>query len=87
MSILWVIYLLEQELESELIRNIEELPLECRTVFKKNRFEQKKYEEIAIELNISVNTVKYHMKKALSCLQQRMEKYLKLLVLYVFLGN
>ena len=81
------IYLLEQELESELIRNIEELPLECRTVFKKNRFEQKKYEEIAIELNISVNTVKYHMKKALSCLQQRMEKYLKLLVLYVFLGN
>lgn len=34
-------YLLEQELESELIRNIEELPLECRTVFKKNRFEQK----------------------------------------------
>ena len=80
-------YLLEQELESELIRNIEELPLECRTVFKKNRFEQKKYEEIAIELNISVNTVKYHMKKALSCLQQRMEKYLKLLVLYVFLGN
>ena len=80
-------YLLEQELESELIRNIEELPLECRTVFKKNRFEQKKYEEIAIELNISVNTVKYHMKKALSCLQQRMEKYLKLIVLYVFLGN
>ena len=42
-------YLLEQELESELIRNIEELPLECRTVFKKNRFEQKKYEEIAKE--------------------------------------
>ena len=69
-------YLLEQELESELIRNIEELPLECPTVFKKNRFEPKKYEEIAIELNISVNTVKYHMKKALSCLQQRMEKYL-----------
>ena len=50
-------------------------------------FFYKKYEEIAIELNISVNTVKYHMKKALSCLQQRMEKYLKLLVLYVFLGN
>lgn len=54
--------LLEQELEDELKRSIDELPLECRRVFYKSRFEQKKYEEIADELGISVNTVKYHIK-------------------------
>lgn len=59
-------YLLEQELEEELERSIEALPEECRVVFKKSRFEQKKYEEIARELNISVNTVKYHIKNALA---------------------
>ncbi len=62
--------LLERELEDELTRSIEELPVECRTVFKKSRFEQKKYEEIALELGISINTVKYHIKNALSLLQK-----------------
>lgn len=80
-------HLLEQELEDELMRNIEELPQECRTVFKKHRFEEKKYEEIATELNISINTVKYHIKNALNLLHQRMDRYLKLLILYLFLGN
>lgn len=80
-------YLLEQELEEELERSIEALPEECRVVFKKSRFEQKKYEEIARELNISVNTVKYHIKNALAFLQKRMSGYLKLLVWYIFLGN
>lgn len=79
--------LLEQELEEELARGIEELPVECRTVFKKSRFEQKKYEEIASELGISVNTVKYHIKNALSFLQKRLDTYLKLLVFYIFMGN
>lgn len=77
-------YLLEQELEEELERSIEALPEECRVVFKKSRFEQKKYEEIARELNISVNTVKYHIKNALAFLQKRMSGYLKLLVWYIF---
>lgn len=76
-------YLLERELEDELTKSIEELPEECRAVFKKSRLEQKKYEEIAVELNISVNTVKYHIKNALAFMQQRMRKYLKLLVFLV----
>ena len=71
-----LVYLLEQELESELQKGIEELPDNCRAVFLKSRIEQKKYEEIAVDLGISVNTVKYHIKNALALLQQRMEKYL-----------
>ncbi len=78
--------LLEQELEQELIQSIEELPIECRTVFKKSRFEQKKYKEIAIELGVSINTVKYHMKNALAILQKRMDDYLHIIILYFFIG-
>ena len=91
--------LLEQELEEKLLKCIEELPKECRAVFKKSRFEQKKYEEIApvilsqaierfsIELKISVNTVKYHIKNALASIQLHMGDYLKLLILYMFWEN
>lgn len=77
-------YLLEQELENELLRNIEALPPECRAVFKKNRFEQKKYEDIASELHISVNTVKYHMKNALALLRKALQPYLEMLLIAFF---
>lgn len=80
-------HLLEQELEDELLRRIDELPSECKAVFKKSRFEGKKYEEIAEELHISVNTVKYHIKNALAYLQEKMGAYLKLLIIYIFIVN
>lgn len=76
--------LIERELEAELHRAIEELPKECRTCFKKSRIEHKKYEEIASELGVSVNTVKYHMKNALSILQKRFGQYIEVLLLYFF---
>lgn len=79
--------LLEQELEGKLSQCIEKLPKECRAVFKKSRFEQKKYEEIAVDMHISVNTVKYHIKNALASIQMHMGDYLKLLILFMFLGN
>lgn len=77
--------LLDRELEEKLSQCIENLPQECRAVFKKSRFEQKKYEEIATELNISVNTVKYHIKNAIASLQANMGNYLKLLIICFFL--
>ena len=66
--------LLENELEKEIHLAIQRLPDECRTVFEKSRFEDKKYEDIAAELNISVNTVKYHIKNALAQLRKDLEK-------------
>lgn len=68
--------LLEQELENEIIKAVDALPEECKLVFKKSRFEHKKNEDIASELNISVNTVKYHIKKALSSLRGELGHYL-----------
>lgn len=72
--------LLERELEGEIIRSIERLGDECKRVFKKSRFERKKNEEIAAELGISVNTVKYHIKMALARLRQDLGKYLLFLI-------
>lgn len=77
--------LLDRELEEKLSQCIESLPQECRAVFKKSRFEQKKYEEIASELNISINTVKYHIKNAIASLQKNMGSYLKLFIFCFFL--
>lgn len=75
--------LLERELESEILNAIQQLPAECRRVFLKSRFEEKKYEEISQELGISVNTVKYHIKNALSLLYAQLGTYfLNLLLLF-----
>lgn len=77
--------LLERELENEIRIAIRKLPAECRRVFEKSRFEEKKYEEIAAELNISINTVKYHIKNALALLQKELSKYL--IALYLLFLN
>lgn len=68
--------LLEHELEDKIHHAISQLPAECKAVFMKSRFEDKKYETIAQEMNISINTVKYHIKSALSFLQKDLGKYL-----------
>jgi RNA polymerase sigma-70 factor (ECF subfamily) len=59
-----------KELENIIEKTVDQLPEECRAVFKKSRYEGKSYEEIAAELNITVNTVMYHIKKALAQLRK-----------------
>lgn len=79
--------LLERELEDEIYKAVEDLPNECRNVFVRSRFYGKSYEEISQELGISVNTVKYHIKRALSSLHKRLGKYLISLFLLFFTLN
>ncbi|GHU89298.1 DNA-directed RNA polymerase sigma-70 factor [Bacteroidia bacterium] len=73
--------LLEKELEMEIQSAIARLPSECRKVFEKSRYEGLNYETIAKELNISVNTVKYHIKNAISRLSKELDKYLLAILL------
>lgn len=68
--------LLEKEMEDTIMKVVDNLPEDSRNVFKKSRFERKKYSEIADDLGISVNTVKYHMKRAISIISERLKKYL-----------
>ena len=76
---------LEQELENKINSIINELSPECRAVFKMSRFDGMKYEEIASELNISVNTVKYHMKNALGKLRLELKDYILSILVFLTL--
>lgn len=77
--------LVRKELEEEIEKSIATLPEQTRKVFCQSRFEYKDYEEIAAEDGISVNTVKYHIKKALAHLRGDVGKYWALLVAVKFL--
>lgn len=70
--------IIEKELELTIKDSIERLPTECRNVFKMSRHENLSYEEIATRLDISVNTVRYHIKNALSALRTNLREYMTL---------
>jgi len=53
------------ELNSVITATLKQMPERCSTVFRMNRFEGKKYREIAEILSISVKTVEADMGKAL----------------------
>jgi len=67
--------LLEKEMTEKVHEEINRLPKETRQVFILSRLEELKHEEIANRLGISVNTVKYHIKQALSILRDRLKDY------------
>ncbi len=72
--------LLEHEIEDKIATAVDCLPKECRTVFKLSRFDGKSHAEIAAQLSISVNTVKYHIKNALRTLHNELSDYLPILL-------
>lgn len=65
--------LLEKELDEQIRQEINRLPSETRRVFIMSRLEELKYTEIAERLGLSVNTVKYHIKQALSILREKLK--------------
>lgn len=71
------------ELESHIWRVINQLPEKCREVFILNRFEGKKYAEIASQLNISVKTVETQITKALKVLRENLAGYIHILLLFL----
>lgn len=75
--------LMEKELIDKVHEEINRLPKETRQVFILSRLEELKHEEIATQLGVSVNTVKYHIKQALSILRARLKDYI--IVLLAFL--
>jgi RNA polymerase sigma-70 factor, ECF subfamily len=63
------------ELDDYLDHAIQELPEQCREIFTLNRFEQMSYQEIAQKLDISINTVKTQMVRALDKLRVAFNKF------------
>lgn len=68
--------LLERGLDKEVIRALDDLPDKTRDVFLQCRVKRKRYSEIAAEIGVSENTVKYHMKQALALLRVKLAEYL-----------
>lgn len=64
-----------KELEIIIDKILNELPEKSRIIFQMNRFEGKKYREIAKELDISEKTVEAHMGKVLKIFRNKLLSY------------
>lgn len=67
------------EIEQIIEDTMKQLPQQCRLVFQLSRFEDKKYKEIAEELNISVKAVEGHISKALKFFRTNLKDYLPIM--------
>jgi RNA polymerase sigma-70 factor (ECF subfamily) len=63
------------ELNEKINNIVDELPENCKTIFKLSRFQGLKYSEIAEKLAISIKTVEANMTKALKHLRRHMDEY------------
>ena len=63
--------MLEQEFMMKIERTIANLTENQREVFLLNRIEKKKYEEIAVLLNVSIKTVEKRMHLALKTMKEQ----------------
>lgn len=75
------------ELEGKIKESLQKLPEKCREVFQLNRFEGKKYAEIAEIMNISVKTVEAQMSKALKTMRVELKDYLIALLILLLKNN
>lgn len=76
-------YILKTELEGKLEQALQKLPKEVADAFRMNRYECKKYHEIAVIQNVSVRTIEVRIGKALSLLRESLKEYLILLLTLV----
>lgn len=65
------------ELDKAIHATLEQMPERCSLVFRMNRFEGKKYREIAEILSISVKTVEADMGKALQIFRKSLREYVR----------
>lgn len=59
-------------IEDDVIEAIDNLPDQCRQIFLQSRFERLSYEKIASQNNISINTVKTQLRRALEKIRTHM---------------
>ncbi len=63
------------DLESAYQNQVNNLPDKCRAAFELSRQEQLSFKEIALKLNVSVNTVEKHVGKALRVLRYNLKDF------------
>jgi RNA polymerase sigma-70 factor, ECF subfamily len=65
-----------EELDHQVRSAIDSLPPQCQLIFRKSRWEEKRYAEIAEEMNLSIKTIEAQMGKALKILREKLKDYL-----------
>jgi RNA polymerase sigma-70 factor (ECF subfamily) len=78
--------LISQETVKDIEKSIGELPEKCREIFCLSRFEELSYQDISVKLNISINTVRTQMARALQKLREDLKNYLPLAALILIKG-
>lgn len=73
--------LIEKELAELIDQGIQHLPTQCREIFIMSRYQNLKNEEIAQKLNISINTVRTQISRALAKLRENLKDYLPIIML------
>ncbi|MCB0706618.1 MAG: RNA polymerase sigma-70 factor [Saprospiraceae bacterium] len=76
-------YFAEDELRKRIESALNSLPEKCRLVFEMSRYQDKKYKEIAEELDIAQKTVEAHMSKAIKALKEKLQDYLISIILLI----
>ena len=71
------------ELKQKIEVALNKIPEKCREIFELNRFEGKRYKEIADELNLSLKTVENQMGKALKIMREELGEYLAIALLFL----
>jgi RNA polymerase sigma-70 factor (family 1) len=69
------------ELQNRIHDSIEDMPNQCKRIFKMNRFEGLRNEQIAEKLGISKRTVETQISKGLKILRKKLADYFPLLLL------
>ena len=72
------------ELYKQLLNAIEQLPEQCKKIFKLSRFEELKYSEIAEKLGLSVKTIETQMGRALKMLREKFKNKISILWVLLF---
>lgn len=75
------------ELEVLINKVIAELPEKTKQVYLKKRFENKKNEEIAMEMGVTQKAVEAHMTKALKILKEQLSDYLPSFIIITLLNS
>ncbi len=76
-------HLIEKELEAEIQKSIENLPEQCRRVFRLSRVYGLKNKEIAIELEISEKAVEKQITRALGHLRESLKDFF---IIFILIG-
>ena len=65
-----------ESLNRAIATTLQQMPERCPRIFRMNRFDGKKYREIAEILSISVKTVEADMGKALQMFRKSLKEYI-----------